>query len=185
MRNKTALVFFSLAVICGAALFHTSQKVTDGRSKLETIVARTAKENEALRVLEAEWAYLNQPGKLEKLVKQYLDLVPLKGKQFGKVNELAERAEDAVASSLPEETKEQVTETKQPVAKAEEKPAKPIVKIIPAATPPAVKPAPQPRKPVEARATPPKYPPQPYTPPSTPAPQKREFGDLMKSLGVQ
>lgn len=177
MRNKTALVFVSLAVIAGAALFHTSQKVTDGKSKLDTIIARTAKENEALRVLEAEWAYLNQPGKLEKLVKQYLDLVPLKGKQFGKVSDLAERTEQAVESALPS------GETKEPVAKAEEKPAKPVVKILPAATPPVVKPAP--KKPVEARATPPKYPPQPYSAPAYKQEPKREFGDLMKSLGVQ
>lgn len=161
--RKSALIWVMLAIIAGAALFHTSQKVTDGRARLETITARTAKESEALRVLEAEWAYLNQPGKLEKLVKQYLDLTPLKGKQFGKVDDFAERAKEAIASSLP-------------APEAEKIPEKPIVKIIPATTPPAVKPAP--KRPVEANATP-KAPPQPKAPADN-----RQFGDLMKSLGV-
>lgn len=171
--RKSALIWVMLAVISGAALFHTSQKVTDGRTKLEAIAARTAKEPEALRVLEAEWAYLNQPGKLEKLVKQYLDLTPLKGKQFGKVEDFAERTEEAIASALPE---------------AEKAPAeKPVVKIIPATTPPAAKPAP--KRPVEARNAP-RVPPQPAprSPAVSPAPassKDRQFGDLMKSLGVQ
>lgn len=172
--RKSALVWIALAVISGAALFHTSQKVTDGRTKLDTIIARTAKENEALRVLEAEWAYLNQPGKLEKLVKHYLDLTPLKGKQFGKVEDFTARTEEAVASALPAPEAE-----KAPVKTPAAMPQKPIVKIIPAATPPVVKPAP--KRPVEARATP-KYPPQPAAP--APA-DKRQFGDLMKSLEVQ
>jgi hypothetical protein len=167
--RKSALIWVMLAVISGAALFHTSQKVTDGRARLDTITARTAKESEALRVLEAEWAYLNQPGKLEKLVKQYLDLAPLKGKQFGKVEDFTARTEEAIASSLPPEA-EKVPE-KPPAAL----PQKPIVKIIPATTPPAAKPAP--KRPVEANAAP-----KPVA--KAPA-NNRQFGDLMKSLGVQ
>ncbi|MEZ0261113.1 MAG: hypothetical protein ACAH80_08895 [Alphaproteobacteria bacterium] len=165
--RKSALIWIMLAVISGAALFHTSQKVTDGRTKLEAIAARTAKESEALRVLEAEWAYLNQPGKLEKLVKQYLDLAPLKGKQFGKVEDFAERTKEAIASALP-------------APEAEKAPEKPVVKIIPAATPPAVKPAP--KRPVEASAAP--KPVVKQAPAPAPA-SNRQFGDLMKSLGVQ
>jgi hypothetical protein len=165
--RKSALIWIMLAVISGAALFHTSQKVTDGRTKLEALAARTAKESEALRVLEAEWAYLNQPGKLEKLVKQYLDLAPLKGKQFGKVEDFAERTKEAIASALP-------------AAEAEKAPVeKPVVKIIPAATPPAAKPAP--KRPVEASAAP-----KPAAKaPAPAAANNRQFGDLMKSLGVQ
>lgn len=169
--RKSALIWVLLAVMSGAALFHTSQKVTDGRARLETIVARTAKESEALRVLETEWAYLNQPGKLEKLVKQYLDLAPLKGKQFGKVEDFADRTEEAIASALPAPEAEKA---------AAATPAKPVVKIIPAATPPAVKPAP--KRPVEASAAPK---PAIKTPAPAPAKNDRQFGDLMKSLGVQ
>ena len=173
--RKSALIWVLLAVISGAALFHTSQKVTDGRARLETIVARTAKESEALRVLETEWAYLNQPGKLEKLVKQYLDLAPLKGKQFGKVEDFADRTEEAIASALPAPEAEKTPE--KPVAAA---PQKPVVKIIPAAAPPAANPAP--KRPVEASAAPK---PAVKTPAPAPAKNDRQFGDLMKSLGVQ
>lgn len=71
-----------MTVFSAAALFHTSQQVTDGREKLAVIEHDIRKEDETLRVLQAEWSYLNQPDRLEKLVREYLHLEPMKGRQF-------------------------------------------------------------------------------------------------------
>jgi len=96
--RKTTFLWLLLAVICGCLLFRTSQQVTDGRVKLAAIEAETRKEEESIRVLDAEWSYLNQPDRLEKLSKQYLDLVPLKGRQFSKIADLGGKAPAAPAS---------------------------------------------------------------------------------------
>jgi hypothetical protein len=209
------MLWLALAVICGGMLFQTSQRVTDGRTQLAGIEAAARKEDEHLRVLQAEWSYLNQPDRLEKLSNQYLHLAPLKGKQFAKVADLEQRPVAAVAEVdtaapvIEPETAAAVVTIEEPAAVA------PAAKPAPAtATAPLLKPAPQ--KPAAAAVKPPpivkakpqpslvwKAPPPPAArkpgvawsapqprknPPPAQQPQQqqpRQFGDLMKSLGVQ
>src|SRR5690606_10074451 len=44
---------------------------------------RIAKEQEAIRVLRAEWSYLNQPERLQELASRYTELKPLTAEQIG------------------------------------------------------------------------------------------------------
>lgn len=210
--RKTAMLWLVLAVICGGMLFQTSQRVTDGRAQLAGIEAAARKEDEHLRVLQAEWSYLNQPDRLEKLSNQYLHLEPLKGKQFAKVADLQQRPVEVVAEVdtaapvIEPETAAPVVTAAEPAAVA------PAVKTAPVAqTAPLLKPSPQ--KPVAAAVKPQpvvkakpqpslvwKAPPPPAArkpgvawsapqpgknPPPAQQQQPRQFGDLMKSLGVQ
>ncbi|MDE1152967.1 MAG: hypothetical protein PW788_10560 [Micavibrio sp.] len=100
--RKSNYLWLLLAAVCGTMLFHTSQQVTDGRTKLAGIEAKAEKEDETIRVLQAEWSYLNQPDRLEKLSRQYLTLEPLKGRQFGKIADLEARpVPDAPADAKP------------------------------------------------------------------------------------
>lgn len=211
--RKTAMLWLVLAVICGGMLFQTSQRVTDGRAQLAGIEAAARKEDEHLRVLQAEWSYLNQPDRLEKLSNQYLHLEPLKGKQFAKVADLEQRPVEVVAEVdtaapvIEPETAAPVVTAAEPAAVA------PAVKTAPVAqTAPLLKPAPQkpaaaavkPQPVVKAKPQPSlvwKAPPPPAArkpgvawsapsgknpPPAQPQQQQpRQFGDLMKSLGVQ
>jgi hypothetical protein len=213
--RKTAMLWLVLAVICGGMLFQTSQRVTDGRAQLAGIEAAVRKEDEHLRVLQAEWSYLNQPDRLEKLSKQYLHLAPLKGKQFAKLADLEQRPVEVVAEVDPAAPLPEPEAGAAPVMTAEEPAAvAPVVNPAPvAASAPQLKPAPP--KPAAAAVKPPvvkakpqpslvwKAPPPPAarkpgvawsapqprkTPPPvayTPPPQNRGFNDLMKSLGVQ
>ncbi len=136
--RKTTFLWLFLGAICGAMLFHTSQQVTDGRTKLASIDAATQKEDESLRVLQAEWSYLNQPDRLEKLSKQYLDLTPLKGKQFGKVADLDAKPIDAApATDTPKVAEEDTGAATLPAI--EEKPDTPKPDVAEAAV---VKPEP-------------------------------------------
>jgi len=80
--RKSPIIWFVLAAACGTVLFHTSQRVTDGRAEVAATMQDIAKEKESIRVLEAEWSYLNQPDRLEKLAREHLHLEPMKGKQF-------------------------------------------------------------------------------------------------------
>lgn len=98
--RKTTLLWLLLAVFCSAILFHTSQQVTDGKARLASLQNKTQDEEESIRVLQAEWSYLNQPARLEKLVKEYLALEPMQGRQFAKLADIPEKEPEAV---VPEE----------------------------------------------------------------------------------
>lgn len=100
--RKTTLLWLLLAVFCGAILFHTSQQVTDGKARLASLQNKTQDEEESIRVLQAEWSYLNQPARLEKLVKEYLALEPMQGRQFAKLADIADKEpEEVVADAVP------------------------------------------------------------------------------------
>lgn len=184
MRRMTIL-WLALAAVCSAVLFHTSQQVTDGRAKLNALNADIRKEGETVRVLQAEWSYLNQPDRLEKLSKQYLQLAPLKGRQFTQLTETPDRplaaAEDvteavtqAAAAPVAEEARKPL-----PVATAE----KPVVEKPAVERPVAAKPAPAVVK-FRKPATPP-APVKKAAPVTASGAKSRSFGDLMKSLGVE
>lgn len=87
--RKAMLFWLGAAAFCGVVLFYTSQQVTDGRARLAAMERELLREEESIRVLQAEWSYLNQPDRLEKLSAQYLQLEPLKGRQFATMAELA------------------------------------------------------------------------------------------------
>ena len=208
--NRMAVLWIALAVVAGALLFKTSQQVTDGRQHLANITADIRREEDSLRVLQAEWSYLNQPDRLEKLSAQYLKLTPMKGKQFADTASLPLRP--VAAEPAPTETPALVaaitTETnilnttEEPAAAAEAPAA-----IAPAAGMPAAAIAPVPmRKPATLKApvtaaapapaapkpaaAKPAMPPQPATPKpaaaaatTASAENNRSFGDVLNSLG--
>lgn len=66
------------SLICAAGagflLFQTSQNVQDAERNLRQAQASLAKEQEAMRVLEAEWDYLNRPDRIEELARQHLKM---------------------------------------------------------------------------------------------------------------
>ncbi len=63
-----------LAAFCGALLFWTSQSVQRAEKDLSEVSRDALSEGETLRVLSAEWDYLNRPERLEKLTGNNLDL---------------------------------------------------------------------------------------------------------------
>ena len=72
----SALIAVSGAVLAGAALFWTSQNVQQAESRLNALQTEIAKEQQSIRVLRAEWDYLNTPERLEKMATHYLEMVP-------------------------------------------------------------------------------------------------------------
>ena len=69
-------VVFALAALAGAALLHVSQRVQHAEEVLQSLERELAYEEQAMRVLRAEWEYLNRPERLERLAAKFLDLVP-------------------------------------------------------------------------------------------------------------
>jgi hypothetical protein len=97
--NKMACLWFALCVVVGGFLFLTTQRVNDGRQHLVLLTQAIQTEEESLRVLQAEWSYLNQPDRLEKLSREYLQLSPMKGQQFARTASIPLRPQPAVPES--------------------------------------------------------------------------------------
>ena len=70
----STILSLGLAVGAGFVLFQTSQNVQQAEGRLNKIQTALAKEQDALRVLEAEWDYLNRPDRLEELARDYLKM---------------------------------------------------------------------------------------------------------------
>ncbi|AEP10216.1 cell division protein FtsL [Micavibrio aeruginosavorus] len=73
----SSIVSLGLAGMAGFMLFQTSQNVQQAEHQLRGLNAQLTKEGEALRVLEAEWDYLNRPDRLEELARQHLKMEPI------------------------------------------------------------------------------------------------------------
>jgi len=176
--RRINLLWLLLAVFCGSGIFHTSQKVHDERAKIATLNASIGKEEESLRVLNAEWSYLNQPARLEKLAKTYLHLAPLKGSQFAKVEDIPLRGSadtqtaPIMAEKKPEEKKVAEKKTAKPhIAAAAPLKVKPLHISTPAAEEEDDEEAPAKRKTTVKAAS-----------LTKPAANPRSFTDLMKNL---
>ncbi len=65
-------------LVAGAVgvLFYTSHQTQELEAELESRHRAVIAEREAIRVLRAEWAYLNEPGRLRDLARQHTPLGP-------------------------------------------------------------------------------------------------------------
>lgn len=70
----STIAALSVAVVAGLLLFQTSQNVQRAEDKLRSTQDALNKEHDSLRVLEAEWDYLNRPDRIEELARQYLKM---------------------------------------------------------------------------------------------------------------
>lgn len=77
--RRTALRYTALvAFLClsGFILLKTSQSVQNKEAELQDIQSKILTEKKHIEVLNAEWAYLNTPYRLEFLASTYLDMHP-------------------------------------------------------------------------------------------------------------
>lgn len=69
----STIATFVLATILGASLFWVSQQVQLLEKEQRGFSEKIASEQEGMRVLNAEWDYLNRPDRIEALAAKYLD----------------------------------------------------------------------------------------------------------------
>ncbi len=74
----STLFALTLSAASGFMLFSTAQKVQQADSSLRRMQENVSQEEQTIRVLRAEWDYLNRPDRLEALVKDKLELIPVK-----------------------------------------------------------------------------------------------------------
>lgn len=82
MIRRSTLVVGGLTLVVGLALFKTKYAVM-GLEQQHFQIKKNIQENrEAVHVLRAEWAHLNDPSRLQILAQKYLDIAPVGGSQL-------------------------------------------------------------------------------------------------------
>ncbi len=74
MFRFSGILCLAIAVLSGGLLFKTSQSVQRAEQALFQVNSKVEVERESLRILTAEWDYLNRPERLEKLTLQNLGM---------------------------------------------------------------------------------------------------------------
>jgi cell division protein FtsL len=77
MKRFAPLFWLLLIFLAGGTLMKISYEVDAKQRELARLQTQITDDTESIRVLRAEWAYLNQPQRLEKLAAKYLTLAPM------------------------------------------------------------------------------------------------------------
>jgi cell division protein FtsL len=83
MIGRSSVVWLSLALVAGGVLFHTSYRVQSMGRELRTVNRQIVEQREAIHVLKAEWAFLNEPSRIERLARQHTEMKPMTPDQVG------------------------------------------------------------------------------------------------------
>ncbi len=75
-------VLIALFAAMATGMFVIKNKVIALENNLEQINAKIREDQNALHVLKAEWAYLNDPARIRNLSEKHLHMKPLRGEQI-------------------------------------------------------------------------------------------------------
>ena len=112
MIQRSTICWVSLAAITGGMAFNTSYHHHTRSSERQDIDRRIDSEQEAIHLLRAEWSYLNDPVRIERLARQFTRLQPAIAEQMSTLTAIPARPpaptgtpatanRPAVASSRP------------------------------------------------------------------------------------
>lgn len=99
LRFVTLFVFILLFGV-SAGLYHVKYSVDRMERQGLALKAKIADEQEAIRILEAEWSGLNQPARLQKLTERYLELAPVQVSQVVGFSALPEKPVDGAQDNM-------------------------------------------------------------------------------------
>ncbi|MFN0043628.1 MAG: hypothetical protein ACKVSF_10515 [Alphaproteobacteria bacterium] len=91
MIRRSALALLALAAALGFALYNLTYEVQRLETELQRTNKATLAESDTIRVLQAEWSYLNEPGRLSTLAKKHLHLAAVSGGRIKAVADLPAR----------------------------------------------------------------------------------------------
>ena len=82
MRRLFTILVAITAIVAGAAVLQLKLAVQEKADEVKAIAAQIHEDREAIRVLEAEWAYLTNPRSLQDKSVRFLALMPPKAEQI-------------------------------------------------------------------------------------------------------
>ena len=77
MRNLGLTIWIAVGTACAIVLFQIKEEVNALEDQLAQVERQIKTDQQAIRILQAEWSYLNRPERLARLSSQYLELKPL------------------------------------------------------------------------------------------------------------
>ena len=123
MIRLTSLTALFLALLTGATLFWVSQQVQQVEREQRQLIAANSQEEESIRVLRAEWDYLNRPERLEQLSAKYLNMAPVSADTL--IQSISAIPEPEEPSLAPEEHPVEISTSAPKVVE------KPTIKLVP------------------------------------------------------
>jgi hypothetical protein len=88
MRWVGLLLWTLVIATAGYGMFQIKFEVQALESELTSLNAEIRDREEALRVLRAEWSYLNEPERLARLAARYLELTPVGASQLVRLTDV-------------------------------------------------------------------------------------------------
>ncbi|HEV8679434.1 MAG TPA: hypothetical protein VGQ90_08675 [Stellaceae bacterium] len=82
MTRVGAVFWLVLVLLAGFTTFKVKHAVQDVEDQLNRVRKQTIAEQQEIRVLTAEWTYLNQPERLAELNRRFFNLWPITAKQL-------------------------------------------------------------------------------------------------------
>lgn len=103
MRGLTGtIVWGCVAAGIGIGLFFLKHEVKEQEARLSNLNQEIRRNQEAIHVLKAEWAYLNDPARLRQLSERHLGLKPMQPSQIATLDVLPrELAPSGLAAAKP------------------------------------------------------------------------------------
>jgi cell division protein FtsL len=118
MIRRSTIFWTVLLVAVAVGLYVLKNRVHDLEDRLQRLNREIIAEQEAIHVLKAEWAYLNQPARLDDLARRHLGLVPESAKQVIDIADLPRPGELTTVADAPEKSPRKPTQAmKQPAAR--------------------------------------------------------------------
>jgi hypothetical protein len=104
MIRRSLLLWIVLAASLGFPLYLMKYEVQAVEEELQRVNREIVRNEEAIHVLKAEWAFLNRPDKLASLTVRHLELKPLDARQLADMGALNARVQEVRVA--PRETRE-------------------------------------------------------------------------------
>lgn len=89
--RRSNVFLLTFAVLLGVVNYMVKQHVLSKEKECKTTQAEIKRLNESIHILTAEWSYLNEPSRLQKLVESHLKAAPVRGVQLVSLNKLPGR----------------------------------------------------------------------------------------------
>jgi hypothetical protein len=91
MIRRSTLLWLLAAIIVGSGLYQLKYEVQAKEERLTRLNRQIQAEQEAIHVLNAEWAFLNRPDRLAELAGRHLEMNPVAPAQFTLMGAIPQR----------------------------------------------------------------------------------------------
>lgn len=89
--RRSNVFLLTFAFLLGVVNYMVKQHVISKEKEFKAIQTEIKHLNESIHIFTAEWSYLNEPSRLQKLVESHLKASPMKGVQLVSLNKLPGR----------------------------------------------------------------------------------------------